>query len=87
MMRLTRTSQTPLEISFRLEGALSGSSARLLESELQPLFDKGMRVRLDCSQVTYIDREGALVLRRLRRRLEIVRCRPLVLEMLDGVRQ
>lgn len=87
MMRLTRTSQTPKEISFHLEGALSGSSSRLLESELLPLLERGMRVRLDCSQVTYIDRQGALVLGRLRRRLDIVRCRPLVLEMLDGVRQ
>ena len=87
MMRLTRTSQTPQQIHLRLEGVLSGSSALLLESELSPLFEKGMRVRLDCSQLSYVDREGALVLRRLRRRLEIVRCRPLVLEMLDGVGQ
>lgn len=87
MMRLTRTSRTSEEISFRVEGALSGGSARILESELLPLLENGMSIRLDCSQVTYIDREGALVLRRLRRRLQIVRCRPLVLEMLDGIQQ
>ena len=84
MMRLTEIERDRRRITLRVEGWIASDDSRLLESELASLLDRGSRVRLECSGVTYVDSRGAAMLRSLRRRrLEIVGCRPFILEFVD----
>lgn len=85
MIRLTEIKRDRDWVTLRAEGWITSESCPLVESECSSLLDAGMRVRLECAAVTYVDSQGATMLRTLRkRRLEIVGCPPFILEFVEG---
>lgn len=85
MMRLTELGRNWQRVWLAVEGCIAAGGSSLLEAECNAILDQGLTVQLEFSQVTYVDRPGVAVLRRLQaRRLEIVGCPPFLLEFMEG---
>lgn len=72
-------------ITLKVEGRLVADSVGVVEQECRRTLQEASRVRLDFSEVTFIDGRGLGMLRRLRTpRLEIVNCSPFIEDLLSG---
>jgi anti-anti-sigma regulatory factor len=82
MLRLTRSTQLPHEVTLVLEGQIVAEWVGLLEAECQALLHTDQRLLLDLSGVNYLDRRAAALLRTLAgRSVQIITCPPLVAEL------
>jgi len=82
MLRLTRTTRLPHEVIVLLEGQIVAEWVELLEAECLTLLRTDQKVLLDLSQVSYLDRRGARLLRDLAARsVQLINCPPLVAEL------
>jgi anti-anti-sigma regulatory factor len=82
MLRLTRTTRLPHEVIVLLEGQLVAEWVELLEAECLTLLQTDQKVLLDLSQVSYLDRRGARLLRDLAARsVQLINCPPLVADL------
>lgn len=82
MLRLTRTTRLPHEVILLLEGQIVAEWVELLEAECLTLLQADQKVLLDLSQVSYLDRRGARLLRDLAARsVTLINCPPLVADL------
>ena len=82
MLRVTRTTRLPHEVTLLLEGQIVAEWVELLEAECLTLLETDQKVLLDLSQVSYLDRRAARLLRDLAARsVELVNCPPLVAQL------
>lgn len=65
MIRITENGENASELTLRVEGRIGDGSVEELERACQEQLRCGKRVRLDFSDVTYVDPRGAAVLRRM----------------------
>src|SRR6185295_16829654 len=82
MLRLTRTTRLPHEVILLLEGQIVAEWVELLEAECLTLLRSDQNVLLDLSQVSYLDRRAARLLRDLAARsVQLINCPPLVADL------
>lgn len=79
MLRVTRTTRPPNEVSLLLEGQIVAEWVGLLEHECHELLGSDQRLLVDLSGVSYLDRRAARLLRDLAERsVKLINCPPLV---------
>lgn len=85
MLRITRVAESPSQVTLKLEGRIVSAWVALLEGEcLAGLCERG-RVILDVAEVTFIDRRGLEMLRRIMSsQLQIINASALVEALLHG---
>ena len=84
MFRITRNDR-PEATFLKVEGRIVGDDSALLERECRSLLAGGFPLRLDLSEVRFVDLAGVAMLRALRRDgLGIDGWTPLVREVLDA---
>ena len=82
MLRVTRTTRLPHDVILLLEGQIVAEWVELLEAECLTLLQADQNVLLDLSQVSYLDRRGARLLRGLAARsVQLINCPPLVADL------
>ncbi len=83
MLRITRLPDQPSVVKLKVEGRIASDEVEVLEREcLQHMIDGG-QVSLDFSGVTYINRAGVAMLKRLSEgKLKIMNCSPLTKDLL-----
>lgn len=83
MLRLTRTSERPMEVILKAEGQIVAEWVGLLEEECLELAAEDRRVVLDLGEVSYLDGRAVRLLRALAAGpVSIINCSPLVKELL-----
>jgi hypothetical protein len=83
MLRLTRTTRLPHEVVLVLDGQIVAEWVELLEDECLELLTSEQKLSLDLANVTYVDRRGARLLRRMASRaVPLINCPPLVDELI-----
>jgi len=83
MLRITQESEIPSEITLRLEGRLVTAWVGELERECLAWLAQGNRVLLDFSDVTFVDYQGAAMLKKLlTHNVEVINASPVILELL-----
>ena len=65
MLKITRVGLSKGEITFQLDGRVSGQWAELLRELGESVLEEGMRLTLDLKNVSFIDCEGIAVLKSL----------------------
>jgi ABC-type transporter Mla MlaB component len=84
MFRITTVAESATEVTLKLEGRLMQDWVNDCESHCQQLLEQQRRVRLDCAAVTFVDRHGTNMLRRLaQQHLDIVNCPALIRALLE----
>jgi anti-anti-sigma regulatory factor len=82
MLRVTRTARLPHDVILLLEGQIVAEWVELLEAECLTLLQTDQTVLLDLSQVSYLDRRAARLLRDLATRsVLLINCPPLVADL------
>jgi anti-anti-sigma regulatory factor len=85
MLRITRLDMNATAVKLKVEGRIASDWVAEVERECQHFLATGRSVVLDLSDVTFIDRRGARVLRTLRTgQLGIVNCPALIRDLLDS---
>lgn len=88
MLRISQTLDTGKgRASLRLEGAMSGDEAVLLEGYCDELSRRSIRsITLDLEGLTFMDAEGGATIRRLRRTkgVRLTGCRLFIHEVVEG---
>lgn len=83
MLRLTRTSERPMEVILKAEGQIVAEWVGLLEEECLELTARDRQVILDLGDVSYLDRRAVRLIRALAAgSVSIINCSPLVEELL-----
>ena len=87
MLRITKVIDDGSRITLRLEGQLAADWVAEFETECRVALAQHARVRLDFTDVTFVDRRGASALERLAcDKLDIVNCPGLIRELLESRR-
>ncbi|WP_447977478.1 STAS domain-containing protein [Candidatus Nitrospira bockiana] len=85
MLRISRSADDGATVSLRLEGKIHREWVALLEQECLQLSAAGKRVVLDLLQVSYIDREGVDLVRKMRQgSVRLVNCPAFLQALLRG---
>ncbi len=85
MLRVSLVAEDGSSVTLKLEGRIAGAWVPVLEAECRRPLTARHRIRLDCSDVSYVDAAGAQMLRRIRSGdVEILHCPPLIQQLLDG---
>ena len=73
------------QVTVRLEGRLVGPWVEEVRRACEPFLDNGARLTVDFSRVSFVDREGVALCRRLRQsRAALRNCSPFVKEQIDA---
>ncbi len=84
MLRVSVVAEDGSSVTLKLEGRIAGAWVPVLEAECRRALTARHRIRLDFSDVGYIDAAGARMLRAIRSGdVEILRCPPLLRQLLD----
>ncbi len=85
MLRIIRYDEDDSRVTLGLQGRIVSEWVALLEQECLDQLRSGRAVRLDFSEVTFVGRKGAEMLRELAGAgVEIIGCSPLIQEVIDG---
>ena len=85
MLRLSLLETPDKAVTLRLEGQVSGPWVEELRQWCEQLLATGSGLRLDLTDVSFIDLAGVALCRSLReRQVALLRCSPLVVEQLKG---
>ncbi len=85
MLRITKVAENGTGVTLKVEGQVVSDWVSELEDECRRWQAQHRRVCLDFGDVTWIDRHGLRRLRELcRDAVDIVNCRALIQELLDG---
>ena len=85
MLRITKVAEHPSLVTFKLEGRIVSEWVALLERECLTALQEKQRVVLDCSEVTFISRQGVRMLKQIASpNLRMVNCSALLEDLLQG---
>ena len=88
MLRITTVVKSPTRVILKLEGRLVSDWVTLVERECLTWLRDDRMVRLDVTEVTFVDRRGAAMLRRIGSdRLQIIHASALIMALLAGDEQ
>ncbi len=83
MLKITNMQESGHDVLLKLEGKVTEQWAALLEGECSSYLQKKKAVRLDCSNVDYIDANGIEVINNLSRKdVTLMSAPSFVLELL-----
>ena len=83
MLRVTKIAPNPAFPTLKVEGQIVSQWAAFLAGECAEVLALATRINLDLADVSYIDSNGAEMLRRLPSdRVTLVNCTPLIEELL-----
>ena len=75
MLRITRADEQSVSVKLKVEGRIASTWNGVLEKECRALLQKRMSVVMDFSNVTFIDRSGVIMLKKLSTEgVEIINC-------------
>jgi anti-anti-sigma regulatory factor len=84
MLRITRTSEGPSDITLKLEGTVVSNWVPLLREECLRVLKEKKRVWLDFSDVTFVDDRGVEMLKAVvAEGVKLLNCSPLVGSLLQ----
>ncbi len=79
MLRISRDDMNNRSVSLRLEGKMTGPWVDETDRICEAIIGSGQRLRIDLSQVTFVDRAGVKLLGRLKKRNAVLdHCSPLL---------
>ncbi len=85
MLRIVLVEPANGTVALRLEGRVIGPWVEELRRSCEPVLATGARLRIDLTDVSFVDRDGVELFRRLRsRRGALVNCSPFVAEQLKA---
>jgi hypothetical protein len=85
MLRITRVAESPSHVTLRLEGRIVSDWVSVAERECLTWLQEKPQVILEVGEVTFIDRRGLEMLRRIiSPRLQIINASALIKELLQG---
>ena len=88
MLRVTRVHEGSATVRLRVEGRLTSVCGDELERACHRLLEEGKRVLLDFMEVSFIDRDGVEMLRRLLAHpVRVVNTTPLIDEVISDIDQ
>lgn len=88
MLRITKVVESLTQVTLKLEGRIVSDWVSLLERECQTLLHEKQRVRLDFSEVTFIDGRGVEMLKRIAaENLQILNCSAFIEDLFKGGRE
>ena len=67
MLRISEVETANGRVVLRLEGRVVGAWVQELERASRKFLESGQSVELDLAEVSYVDRDGVALLRRLKR--------------------
>lgn len=83
MLRISTTETTAEEVKLRIDGQISGRWVKLLQKTCEGQLARELGVTIDLRNVSFVDREGIALLRRLaRRQVEFVNALPFIAEQM-----
>jgi hypothetical protein len=83
MLKVSVANAAGEEISFRLDGQITGLWVELLRGLCEATLQKGARIILEMKNVSFVDRDGIALLRSLAgRRVEILNALPFIAEQI-----
>ena len=83
MLRITIADDCPQTVTFNVEGRIVSAWIEELERECHRFLERGKRVFLDFSGVTFVDRRAVVMLTRLLAEdAEIINCSALIQDLL-----
>ena len=84
MLRITRVAESPLHVTLRLEGRIVSDWVSVVERECLTWLREKRQVILEVAEVTFIDRRGLEMLRRIiSPQLQIINAPALIEELLS----
>jgi anti-anti-sigma regulatory factor len=85
MLRITAVAESPMLVTLKLDGRLVSDWVALLEEECLMWLRDHRTVLLDVAEVTFIDRRGVKMLRRITSdRLRIINASAFITELIEG---
>ena len=85
MLRISLVEALDQAVTLRLEGQVRGPWVDELRRSCEELLAKGSALHLDLTDVSFVDRDGVALCRRLRdRNVGILHCSPFVAEQLKS---
>ena len=85
MLRITCMGSEAVARTVKVEGRISGEYVAELSRVASEALETAPHILLDLSDVTFVDQDGAALLRTLRRRgVELVDCSSFVLSLVNG---
>jgi anti-anti-sigma regulatory factor len=85
VLRISRIESPDTAVTIRLEGQVSGPWVEELRRSCEQFLETGSRLRLDLTEVSFMDMNGVVLCRRLRDRdVAFLYCSPFVAEQLRG---
>jgi len=84
MLRISTDEALDECVALRLDGQITGRWVNLLRGTCEFHFKKGLRVRIDLENISFVDRDGIALLQTLKdRRVEIRNALPFIAEQLE----
>ena len=84
MLRITRVAESPSHVTLKLEGRIVSDWVSVLERECLTWLQETRQVILEVAEVTFIDRSGLEMLRRIiSPQLQIINASALIEELLQ----
>jgi anti-anti-sigma regulatory factor len=85
MLRITAVAESPMLVTLKLDGRLVSDWVALLEEECLMWLRDHRTVLLDVAEVTFIDRRGVKMLRRITSdRLRIINASAFITDLIEG---
>lgn len=85
MLRITKAVQNRSLVTLKAEGRIVSEWVPVLEEECLTCLREGQQVRLDLSEVSFIDRRGVEMLKQIRsENLQIINCPALIGHLLTA---
>jgi ABC-type transporter Mla MlaB component len=86
MLKISKAGTANQSVTLKLEGRVVGPWVRELGRVCEPLLDEGRGLKLDLSEVSFVDHEGVTLLLELKKRqVSLEGCSPFVSEELKAV--
>ena len=88
MLRITELPAKSAIVELKLEGEIVSEWISVIERQCKRSLEEGKSIRLDFSEVRFIDRIGVAMLRRFdSQRVQIVRCPDAIQDFIDGCKR
>jgi anti-anti-sigma regulatory factor len=68
MLKISTIESTEELVKIRIDGQISGEGVKLLQSTCKAHLEQGLKLSVDLQNVSFVDRDGIAVLRKLQQR-------------------